>query len=304
MEIQKMSLELKALLGEDKVFENAPMNEYTSFKAGGRADILVVPESEDQLQDVLRLVATGQKPFYLMGEGTNTLVRDEGYKGVIIKIGKALSDIKIEGEKIVAQSGALIKDVSQAALKSGLTGMEFAVGIPGSVGGTSFMNAGAYDGEMKKVVESVRILRNDGSKIYVLKSEVLEYGYRTSKIMSEGGVVLTTTFALEKGDPEEIKAKMDEFQEKRTTKQPLDYPSAGSFFKRPPGNYAGTLIDKSGLKGTKVGGAMVSPLHAGFIINIGGATAEDIISLKNLVQDTVLEKYGIALEPEVRIIGG
>lgn len=304
LDIENKAAALKEIVGNDEVWENVPMKEYTSFKAGGNAGILVMPDNDDQLRQVLKLVLSWQSPFYIMGEGSNTLIRDEGYRGIIIKIGPAMSAIKIDGEKIRAQSGALIKDVSQAALDNGLTGLEFAVGIPGSVGGTSYMNAGAYDGEMRKVVESVKVLSNDGRRTYELTEEELEYGYRSSRIMTEGGIVLATTFALEKGDPDLIKTKMDEFQEKRKAKQPLDYPSAGSFFKRPPGNFAGTLIEKTGLKGSQVGGAMVSPLHAGFIINTGGATAEDIINLKNLVQEKVLEKYGIKLEQEVRIIGG
>lgn len=304
MNKENMAIAFREILGNNNVVENAPMKEYTSFKAGGCAQLLVWPEDSGQLAKILKLVSRGTMPFYIMGEGSNTLVKDEGYNGIIIKIGSAMSDIEVNGEQIRAESGALIKDVSAAALNNGLTGLEFAVGIPGSIGGTSFMNAGAYDGEMAKVVKSVQVMKSDGSQIYELDVESLDYGYRKSRIMTEGSIVLSTTFALKKGDPDQIKAKMDDFQERRKSKQPLEFPSAGSFFKRPEGNFAGTLIEKAGLKGARVGGAMVSPLHAGFIVNAGGATAGDIISLKELIQAEVFEMTGIRLEPEVRIIGG
>ncbi len=295
---------LRVIAGTSNVIENAPMKEYTTFRAGGNADIMVLPEDAHALAETLKFLTEGDIPFYVMGEGSNTLVKDEGYHGVIVKIGTSMSNITVSDRKITAESGALIKKVSQSALEAGLSGLEFAIGIPGSVGGTSFMNAGAYDGEMAKVVESVKVLERDGSRIFDLRVEELDYGYRTSRIMKEGIIVLSTVYSLEPGNPEMIKSKMEEFQSRRKQKQPLEYPSAGSFFKRPPGNFAGTLIEKAGLKGAKVGGAMVSTLHAGFIINTGGATAADIISLKNLVQEKVYEMSGIRLEPEVRIIGG
>jgi len=294
---------LSEQIGEDRLEKNARMAEHTSFMTGGKAAVLVIPGNVGQLRFAMKVIAEEKAPFFIMGNGTNLLVRDGGYRGVIVKIGGALSDVIINDGTIEAGAGALIKYITDKALEKGLTGLEFAAGIPGSAGGAAYMNAGAYDGEMSRVIERVDILKSDGSDIYSLSSDEMGYGYRTSKLMATREVILSVTFQLTAGNRDDIALKMNDFNSRRKQKQPLDYPSAGSFFKRPPGNYAGTLIEKAGLRGTSVGGAMVSMLHAGFIVNTGGATATDILALMKLVQEKVLEHSGIMLEPEVRIIG-
>jgi len=290
-------------MGSHQLIKEAPMRNYTSFKAGGKAALLVIPHNIVQLQYTMKVIAKEKVPYFIMGNGTNLLVRDGGYPGVIVKIGSTLSHIRVTGNMIEAEAGALLKDVADKALEMGQTGFEFASGIPGSIGGAAFMNAGAYDGEMKKVVEKVQVLSQDGSRVYSLTAEEMEYGYRKSILMERNEIVLSVTLRLAAGDRDQIALKMEDLNARRREKQPLNYPSAGSFFKRPPGNYAGTLIQTSGLKGTSVGGAMVSELHAGFIVNTGGATASDITALMKLVQDRVFEDSGIRLEPEIRIIG-
>ena len=301
-----MDLIYRVLLEEmdsHQLIEDAPMQAYTSFKAGGKAALLVVPQDIVQLQHAMQVIAKEKVPYFIMGNGTNLLVRDRGYSGIIVKIGSALSGIQVDGSMIEAQAGALLKDVADKALQVSLTGFEFASGIPGSIGGAAFMNAGAYDGEMKRVVEKVQVLSKDGSRVYSLNAEEMEYGYRKSILMERNEIVLSATMRLAAGHRDEIALKMEDLNTRRRQKQPQNYPSAGSFFKRPPGNYAGTLIQTSGLKGTSVGGAMVSDLHAGFIINTGGATASDITALMKLVQDRVFADAGVRLEPEIRIIG-
>jgi len=301
-----MDLIYRVLLEEmdsHQLIKEAPMQAYTSFKAGGKAALLVVPQDIVQLQYAMQVIAKEKVPYFIMGNGTNLLVRDGGYSGIIVKIGSALSGIEARGNLIEAQAGALLKDVADKALRMSLTGFEFASGIPGSIGGAAFMNAGAYDGEMKRVVEKVQVLSKDGSRIYSLTVEEMEYGYRKSILMERNEIVLSATMRLTAGDRDQIALKMEDLNTRRRQKQPQNYPSAGSFFKRPPGNYAGTLIQTSGLKGTSVGGAMVSDLHAGFIINTGGATASDITALMKLVQDRVFADAGVRLEPEIRIIG-
>ncbi len=286
-----------------QLIKEAPMHEYTSFKAGGKAALMVIPQDIVQLQFAMNVIAEEKVPYFIMGNGTNLLVRDRGYSGTIVKIGSALSRIQVNGSTIEAEAGALLKDVAEKALQMGLTGFEFASGIPGSIGGAAFMNAGAYDGEMKQVVEKIKVLTKDGSRIYSLTAEEMVYGYRKSILMEKNEIVLSATVRLTAGDRDQIALKMEDLNTRRRQKQPQNYPSAGSFFKRPPGNYAGTLIQASGLKGTSVGGAMVSELHAGFIVNTGGATASDIVALMKLVQDRVFADAGVRLEPEIRIIG-
>ncbi|MGI6734530.1 MAG: UDP-N-acetylmuramate dehydrogenase [Anaerovoracaceae bacterium] len=290
-------------MGAEQLVKDAPMQEYTSFKAGGKAALLVLPKNIVQLQYTMSVIAEEKAPYFIMGNGTNLLVKDGGYGGVIVKIGSSLSDIKVTDDRVEAEAGALLKNVAQAAMENSLTGFEFASGIPGSIGGAAFMNAGAYDGEMRQVVETVKLLTMDGGEIYTLSADEMEYGYRKSRLMEEQGIILSVVLKLASGDKNQIASKMNDLNARRKQKQPLDYPSAGSFFKRPPGNFAGTLIQEAGLKGVSVGGAMVSPLHAGFIINTGGATAGDIIALMELVQQRVYEYSGVRLEPEVRIIG-
>jgi UDP-N-acetylmuramate dehydrogenase len=283
--------------------ENASMQNFTSFKVGGKADLLVIPSSVEELKTILQHLAQYKLPFIMMGKGTNLLVRDGGYRGVIIRFDEAFSDIQIVGTQLTAGAGASLSTVARAAMDHGLTGFEFASGIPGSFGGGVFMNAGAYDGEMKDVVRDVHVLSHDGLQTRVVSNAMMDYGYRRSSLMVTREIVLTATLNLAKGQREDISAKMKEFNDRRNLKQPMELPSAGSFFKRPEGYYAGKLIQDAGLKGLTIGGAQVSPKHSGFIVNIGGATAADIISLMHVVQATVLDQFGVIIEPEVRIIG-
>ena len=281
---------------------SASMESYTSFRCGGKADLLVTPESREELSRILQTIRENGIPAYILGNGSNVLVRDGGYRGVIVRLAEPFSEISVRGTEITAGAGALLSAVSRAAADHDLAGLEFASGIPGSVGGGIYMNAGAYDGEIKKVLKEAEVLTPDG--VYITrKAEELDLSYRHSALMENGEILVSAVFALKAGDPEEIRAKIADFTERRTTKQPLQYPSCGSFFKRPEGYFAGKLIQDAGLKGLSVGGAQVSELHAGFLINTGGATATDVITLMHLVQAAVLEDAGVLLEPEVRIIG-
>ena len=286
-----------------KVETNVSMADYTSFRAGGCARYLAFPEDEAALIAVMREVQEAGVPYYVTGNGSNILVRDGGFPGVIIKIADGFSEIRTDGEMIVAGAGALLSTIAKEAARQSLTGLEFASGIPGSLGGAVYMNAGAYDGEMKNVLETVRLLDPKTGAIREAKVEELELGYRYSKLYETGEIILGAVIRLQTGDPDEIRSRIRDFTERRTTKQPLVYPSAGSFFERPQGYYAGKLVQDARLKGLTVGGAQVSTLHSGFVINIGGATAADIISLMHLVQARVKERFGVDLEPEVRIIG-
>jgi UDP-N-acetylmuramate dehydrogenase len=285
------------------LIENADMREYTSFQAGGKADLLVIPSSEDELKSLLQCIAQNKLPFIVMGKGTNLLIRDGGYHGVVVRLEAPFSQIKVEGSTLTAGAGSSLSAVARTAMEHGLTGFEFASGIPGSLGGGVFMNAGAYDGEMKNVVRDVRVLSNDGLQTRVVSNAQMEYGYRLSSLMTTHEIVLAATLSLVKGDREEISAKMKEFNDRRNLKQPMELPSAGSFFKRPEGYYAGKLIQDAGLKGLTIGGAQVSSKHSGFIVNIGNATASDIIALMHVVQATVMDQFGVMIEPEVRIVG-
>lgn len=295
------STKLTNILDDENIEIDALMKNHTSFKVGGPVDILATPESFQQVVDVIKLCRENNIPYYIIGNGTNLLVKDGGIRGAIIKLCK-LDDIKIEGEKIIAQSGAQLKDVSDVALENNLTGFEFACGIPGSIGGAAAMNAGAYNGEISNVIESAKIIDNDGN-ITVLNKEELELGYRMSSILKHGYTVLQVTFKLHKGEYQKIKDRIDDLNRRRSEKQPLEYPSAGSTFKRPEGYFAAKLIEDSGLKGISVGGAEVSAKHSGFIINKGEATAKDILDLIKLVQDKVKDKFNVDLYTEVRIIG-
>lgn len=286
-----------------KTIENAPMADYTSFRAGGAAKYLVFPKDEASLCEVMRLVRETGEAYYVTGNGSNILVKDGGFDGTIIKIADGFSEIRAQSPRIYAGAGALLSAISKEAAKNALTGLEFASGIPGSLGGAVYMNAGAYDGEMKQVLSSVRLLDPKSGVIREAAADELALGYRYSKLCETGEIVLGAELLLAPGEEEDIRAKMRDFTERRTTKQPLAYPSAGSFFKRPAGYFAGKLVQDAGLKGLTVGGAQVSTLHSGFIINTGGATATDIIRLMHLVQARVKEQFGVNLAPEVRIIG-
>ncbi|SCJ88136.1 UDP-N-acetylenolpyruvoylglucosamine reductase [uncultured Eubacterium sp.] len=283
--------------------QNVDMREFTSFKAGGKAREMVILESVEELAEVLQEIHRLQKKYIVLGNGSNTLIKDSGFDGVVVKLGEAFNRVTVEGDRLICGTGALMSVVAKAALAADLTGFEFASGIPGSIGGAIFMNAGAYGGEMKDIVESVRLVRNDGSKVESIKAADMELAYRHSVLEETRDVAVTVTLKLKKGNHDEIAAQMADLTRRRNEKQPVQYPSAGSFFKRPEGYFAGKLIQDAGLKGTSVGGAQVSELHSGFIINRGGATATDIIDLMHLVQNTVYDKFGVRLEPEVRIIG-
>lgn len=278
-----------------------PMKSHTYFKVGGPADILVTPEDVNEVQSIIKICKKNKVDYYLIGNGSNLLVKDGGIRGVVIKLTK-LCKINIEGNKIIAQSGATLYNVAQEALGAGLKGMEFASGIPGSIGGAAAMNAGAYDGEMSMVMESMLAIDNNGELISISK-ENMELEYRSSAILKHGYTVVSVTLSLEEGDKEVIKARMEHLAKIRKDKQPLEYPSAGSTFKRPEGHYASLLIQECGLKGTCVGDAQVSEKHSGFIINRKNASAKDILDLILLVQNEVEEKFGVMLHTEVKVWG-
>ena len=293
------------ITSEECVTVDADMAEHTSFKAGGKADILVAPKDYDGLKASLKLAAASGEKYYILGNGTNVLVRDGGFKGIIIKTMDALTEIAVvdEEELVIAQAGALLSKVAKTAAQHMLSGLEPVSGVPGSIGGAAFMNAGAYDGEMKDVITDVRLISRDGEREYTLTAEEMDYGYRHSVLYETGDIVVSVMMKLKTADPHEIFDRMNELAERRNTKQPVDKPSAGSFFKRPEGYFAGKLIQDAGLKGLTVGGAQISPLHSGFIVNNGDATASDIIDLMRIVQARVKAESGVDLEPEVRIIG-
>jgi len=299
--------EIKDLLmnkiDEEYIIENVPMAQYTSFKAGGNADMLVMPQSIDQLKDVLQVLSGHDYPYMILGNGSNILVKDSGYRGIMVKLGSAFDDVKVEGSRVICGAGALLSVAAKTAAAAGLTGLEFASGIPGSIGGAIFMNAGAYDGEMKFVLEKARVISRDGGEDRYMTPDELDMGYRHTVLHESGDIAVEAVFKLEEGDVDEIKAKIADLTQRRNSKQPVNFPSAGSFFKRPTGYFAGKLVQDAGLKGLTVGGAQVSELHSGFVINIGGATATDILQLMEIVQQTVMDKFGVMLEPEVRIIG-
>ena len=293
---------LAAIVREEQVQKEEPMQKHTTFRVGGPADYFVMPESREQVQKVVALCKEENIPYYIVGNGSNLLVSDQGYHGVIVQIGKKMSRIEVDGEQIRVQAGALLSAVANLALENNLTGFEFAAGIPGSFGGACVMNAGAYGGEMKDVLLSVTVLTPEGEFLTIPKED-LELGYRTSIIEKRQYLVLEAVIGLKEGDPEEIKALMDDLRQRRIDKQPLEYPSAGSTFKRPEGYFAGKLIQDAGLKGFQVGGAQVSEKHAGFVINKDHATASDIYELMCQVSAKVEEQFGVRLEPEVKRLG-
>ena len=278
-----------------RLWMNEPLSRHTSFQIGGPAERMAAPENETEL---LELVL--QKPAAIIGAGTNLLVRDEGISGLVVKIGAEMADISIEGNVLTAQAGARLSQIAMAAMRAGLSGLEFAAGIPGTVGGAVVMNAGAYGGEIKDVLLDARVIADGGIK--TLTNEQLEFGYRKSLAMEMGYIIAGARFLLTPDSPEAISARMRELAQKRRDKQPLEMPSAGSTFKRPEGHFAGALIEGAGLKGFSVGGAQVSEKHAGFVVNTGGATCADVLGLIEKVQSVVREKYGIELEMEVRVL--
>ena len=287
---------------KDHVIEDYPMKEVTSFQIGGPVDYFIEPRSEEELKDVIVFVERDAMPWMIMGKGTNMVVSDKGIRGAVIRLENYFSDVRVDGMRVVAQSGASMKKVAEAARDASLTGLEFAHGIPGAVGGAMTMNAGAYGGEMKDVVESVKVMYHDGTT-EVIPGDQMDFRYRNSRVYDEKLVVLEATFLLQPGEQAAIQSEMDELWNRRVSKQPLEYPSAGSTFKRPVGYFAGQLIDQAGLRGLKHGGAQVSEKHCGFVINCGGATCKDVVELIRTVQEAVYEKHGVELETEVKVLG-
>lgn len=284
-----------------KYFENEPMCQHTSFKTGGNADIFVKTADTSELSSVLNKLCELHIPYFIIGKGSNLLVSDKGIDGAVVSLSD-MDKITVEGECITAGAGASLAAVCVAALKNSLTGLEQLYGIPASVGGALYMNAGAYGGEMSQTVESAQFI-DENLKVQTINNEDMHLGYRTSVFKNKKCVITSVTFKLKKGNEEDIRLAMDDYMERRKSKQPLEYPSAGSTFKRPEGYFAGALIEKNGLKGKSVGGAMVSEKHAGFLINYSNATSDDVKSLMKIVADTVFEADGVKLEPEVIFVG-
>ena len=293
---------VKTLIPEERILADEPMSAHTTFKAGGNADLFISLKSPEELSGLLSLFNKTAEKYVVIGNGSNLLVSDKGFRGAVLQIMAGMSRITADGSIIRAEAGALLSKVSDTALEHGLKGLEFASGIPGTVGGAMVMNAGAYGGEMKDLVTEVLLMDEKGER-FTLSNEDMHFGYRHSILKEKRYVALETVFRLEKGDKEEIRNKIAEFSKSRRDKQPLDKPSAGSTFKRPEGNFAGKLIMEAGLSGFSVGGAKVSEKHCGFIINDGNATAGDIYSLIGEVKKRVYENSGVELEPEVCMIG-
>lgn len=293
---------LQDIVGSDNIVSDEPMRKHTTFRIGGNADIFVRPESKEQIAEILRLCRKQDVPYFILGNGSNLLVGDRGFRGVVINIMDNMNDIKVDGGVIKAQAGAMLIKVSRAARDNSLTGLEFASGIPGTIGGAIYMNAGAYGGEMKDVVTKVTAMDAEG-EIYTFGTDELEFSYRHSVIQQRDLIVLDVTMKLAAGDQKIIDDRMSELAVARRTKQPLEYPSAGSTFKRPEGYFAGKLIMDAGLRGYRVGDAQVSEKHCGFVVNRGNATADDVIKLIDDVKAKVSEEYDVVLEPEVRMIG-
>lgn len=299
---QEFYEKLSKIVRKEQILEEEPMKKHTTFRIGGPAEYLILPQITEEIADVIKLCRQEEIPWYIVGNGSNLLVADEGVRGVVIQLLRNFNQIQVEGCQIRMQAGAQNAAVAKRALDASLTGFEFAAGIPGTIGGAVVMNAGAYGGEMKDILKEVTVLDPNGM-IRTIPAEELELGYRTSIIARKGYVVLEAVIVLKTGDPKEIKAAMDELKEKRVTKQPLEYPSAGSTFKRPEGYFAGKLIMDAGLRGFSVGGAQISEKHCGFVINKGNATAKDVTELMDETKKIVMEKFGVALEPEVKRLG-
>ena len=293
--IRKLGEQVEILVAE-------PMKNHTTFRIGGPADALALPKTPEEVAEVVRFCHEHAQPYYVLGNGSNLLVSDEGYRGLVLQLYRNFNDIQVNGETITVQSGAMLAAVARTAYQTGLTGLEFASGIPGTIGGAVVMNAGAYGGEMKNVLKEVTVLTKEG-EVLVIPAKALELGYRTSVIPKNGWIVLGAVLQLKKGDQEQILARMEELKEQRITKQPLDLPSAGSTFKRPEGYFAGKLIMDAGLCGFTVGGAQVSEKHCGFVVNRGNATAADVWKLICEVKRRVKEMTGVELEPEVKLLG-
>lgn len=293
---------LSEILPKERIFFEEPMSKHTTFRIGGIADILIFPASMTEIQDIFSLGNKYRVPVTILGNGSNVLVLDRGIRGIVLQFGKAFGRIKKEGNNIIVLAGAILGQVSEYAAQCSLTGLEFAVGIPGSIGGAVYMNAGAYDGEMKGIIKEVHSLNQNGEE-YCREQKELNLCYRHSLFQENDEVITKIILSLRQAEERQIRAKMNFFTLERKKKQPLEFPSAGSTFKRPEGYFAGTLIEKTGLKGFSVGDAEVSTKHAGFVINKGKATAKDVIMLIQAVEDRVFRAYGVKLIPEIRIIG-
>ena len=294
--------ELCSITGEKNILKDEPMSAHTTFRIGGPADYFAMPSSAEEIRRIVSLCIEQEVPYYIIGNGSNLLVGDKGFRGVIIQIFKNMRDIRTEGETVTAQAGALLSKVAAAAYDAGLTGFEFASGIPGTLGGAVRMNAGAYGGEMSQVLKSVDVLTAEG-EVLTIPVEEMKMGYRTSIVSRMDYVVLGAQLVLSRGSKEDIRAKMDELKEKRVSKQPLEFGSAGSTFKRPEGYFAGKLIEDAGLRGFRIGNAQVSEKHCGFVINRGGATAAEVAELMDHIIRRVEETSGVRLQPEVKKIG-
>lgn len=285
-----------------KVLIKEPMKNHTSFKIGGPVDGLIIPEEEEQIINIIKICKDENIPYFVMGNGSNLLVKDGGIRGIVIKIQEGFNKIEVKDNKITAQTGALLTGISRKATEHSLTGMEFANGIPGTIGGALTMNAGAYGGEMKDIVHSVRAIDRN-LNIIDISNEEMRFKYRNSRVVEDGLILLSTVLELKPGDYNEIDARVRELTYRRTSKQPLELPSGGSTFKRPEGHFAGKLIQDSGLQGYICGGAQISTKHSGFIVNIDNATCKDVLDLVEIVQNTVMDKYEVQLEREIKLIG-
>ena len=292
---------IRGYIPEENIILDASLAEYTTFKVGGPAVCIVEIETVEQLCNMSRYLNLVEYPYFILGNGSNTLALDEGYNGIILHLGKKFEGVSVNGNIVTAKTGTMLTRVSRIAQENGLSGLEFAAGIPGSVGGAVVMNAGAYDGEMSQVVKLVRVVSPEG-EIMELTPAFLEFGYRNSVLKHKKFIATEVVFELVPGDKEAIKAKMDDFNSRRREKQPLDFPSAGSTFKRPAGYFAGKLIMDSGLRGFQIGGARVSDKHCGFVINAGNATAADILDVIDEVRERVYERFTVSLEPEIVVL--
>lgn len=299
---QKIIERFSNLLGNEKVRINEPMNRHTTFRIGGQADYFLLPSSSEEVKGILEICKEESLQYFILGNGSNLLVSDEGYRGVIIQLYRNYGGLTVEGTEIRAGAGVLLSQIAATARNESLTGFEFAGGIPGTLGGAVVMNAGAYGGELKDVLKEAVVMDREGN-IFTVPVEKLAMGYRTSLVKTAEYLVLEAVISLKKGSQEEIRDTMKELADRRISKQPLEYPSAGSTFKRPEGYFAGKLIMDAGLRGYQVGGAQVSEKHCGFVINKGNATAADVCRLMADVQAKVQEQFGVTLEPEVKFLG-
>ena len=293
---------IESFIPGEQILFHEPMSKQTTFRVGGEAACMIYVQTEEEIRKLVSYLNQIEEDYFMLGNGSNTLVGDKGYRGIIIKFGKQMEEIQVDGERMTIKAGALLPKVAVTAKEHGLTGLEFAAGIPGSIGGAIVMNAGAYDGEMKQIVESVRIIDRNG-EILTLDNDAMEFGYRTSVVKDRPYIVLEVVLRLQPGDKEAIGARMEELAALRKSKQPLEYPSAGSTFKRPEGYYAGKLIMDAGMRGYRIGGAQVSDKHCGFIVNVNKATAADIKEVIEEVQERVKKRFHVSLEPEVILLG-